>query len=261
MRSQNVLYHCVAVVLLSLLLGAQALAQGGDKFSFDDIPVDDARQYYVAVGGGYLGMLAFMKFDELNKLSDSLGLPGFDGQLFMNGGGGVISLLIIPNVRLGVFGLGGSRVVKGDVTVGGEKFKRSLRFTSSMTAVQFDYAIRLFRSVTVLPGVMLGAGSYTLETTQSRPDSVSFNSLFGGGTQGNSNSRISTSHFFYYPAVNVEWAITQFVMIRAGVGYHGTAAEGVWADGNDVPVSGVPAINANGLRLQFGAFIGLFQNQ
>jgi hypothetical protein len=257
MRLQNVLFQCAAALMLSLIISSQALAQGGERFTFDDIPVDDARQYYVAVGGGYLGMLAFMDFEELNKVNTSLGIPGFDGQLYFNGGGGVISLLIVPNVRMGVFGLGGSRIVTGDV--GG--FKRSVRFSSSLTGAQFDYAIRLLRSVTVLPGVMIGAGNYNLEMTQSQPNGVSFDTLFSNNQQGNISSRISTGHFFFYPAVNIEWAITQFVMIRAGVGYHGTAAEGLWTDGNDMTVSNVPAINANGLRLQFGAFIGLFQNQ
>src|SRR4051794_27080437 len=94
MRLQTMLFHSAAALVLSLLVTSAALAQGGgEKFSFDDIPVDDARQYYVAVGGGYLGMLSFMNFDELNKVSGSLGLPGYSGQLYLNGGGGVISLL------------------------------------------------------------------------------------------------------------------------------------------------------------------------
>jgi hypothetical protein len=261
MRFQTTLLHCATAVMLSLIITSAAIAQGGERFSFDDIPVDDSRQYYVAVGGGYLGMLAFMKFDELNKVSSSLGLPNYSGQLVLNGGGGVISLLIIPNVRLGVFGLGGSRVVSADVNTPDGKLHRSLRFASSMTGAQIDYAIRLLRSVTVLPGVMIGAGGYSLELTQSAADSVDFYALYGSDPGANRNSRISSSHFFYYPAVNIEWAITQFVMVRAGVGYYGSAASSVWTDDNDRTVTRVPDLNANGLRLQFGAFIGLFQNQ
>jgi len=261
MRLRTILVHSAAAIVLALFVATQALAQGGERFSFDDIPVDDARQYYVAVGGGYLGMLGFMNFDKLNEIGDRFGLPPFEGQLFLNGGGGLISLLIVPNVRLGVYGLGGSRVIQSDVTLPEGKFRRSLRFGTSMTGAQFDYAIRLFRSVTILPGIMLGAGTYNLEYTQSQADSVGFNQIFGTDPGLNRSSRISSSHFFYYPAVNLEWAITQFVMLRAGVGYRGTAAESNWTDGSDTQVTGVSDLNANGLTLQFGVFVGLFQNQ
>lgn len=262
MRLPNVFNICAALVL-AFALASPMYAQNGDEFDFDDIPVDDARQYYVAVGGGYLGMLAFPNFDELNTVSRGLGLPDFEGQLYMNGGGGLISLLVVPNMRLGIFGASGSRIIQSDVTLPEGTYKRSLRFTSTITAAQVDYAIRLFRSFTILPGVMIGAGSYNLELTQSRNNGENFPDVFqtGNATVANRYARISRGHFFWNPALNLEFAATQFVMFRAGVGYSGTAWPGNWTDGAEVTVNNVPDINADGLTLQFGVFVGLFQTQ
>jgi hypothetical protein len=261
MLLRNIFTQCAATVACAIIASASLFAQG-EEFDFDDIPVDEARQYYVAVGGGYLGMLTFMNFDELNKVSNSLGLSNFEGQLFINGGGGLISLLVIPNLRLGVFGAGGSRVMEGDTTIGTERFRRNLRFSSVVTAAQIDYAFRLTRSLTVLPGVMIGAGSNSLEMNQSQSEGISFVNTFQPGNQsGNNSARISRSYLFYYPALNLEYALTQFVMIRAGVGYSGSAAPGNWKDGNGLDVQNVPEIKSDGLSLQFGLFVGLFQNQ
>lgn len=263
-RLRNLFGLCMALAL-TMVAAFPLHAQTEDEYEFDDIPVDDARQYYVAVGGGYLGMLVFPNFDELNKLSDRVGVPHFEGQLLMNGGGGLISPQVIPNLRIGVFGAGGSRKSQTNVTLSGVEYNRSLRFSSVVTGGQADYAIRLFRSFTVLPGIMIGGGTYTLELSQSRADGDEFNNVFpGAGDPLNGNNRyarITRSHLFYYPAVNLEYALTQFIMVRAGAGYSGTSFDGLWVDDGDTQINNVPAISASGFTLQFGLFIGLFQTQ
>lgn len=231
---------------------------GGDDFTFDDIPVDDVKQYYVAAGGGYLGMMTFMNVDELNKVAASVNVGKFSGQMTMHGGGGVVSLLFVPNLRFGVFGAAGSQALQAKDQSGG---MRSLRFRTSITAFQADYAVRIFKSLTVLPGVMLGAENYGLEMTQTEAGGPQFDSLFSGNQGATRNANISNAHPFYLPAVNLEYALTQFFMIRAGVGYKGAFGVGDWTNDADVPVRGTPNINANGLSLQFGVFLGLFQNQ
>lgn len=263
-RLRNLFGLCIALTLV-LAASGSLHAQTEDEYEFDDIPVDDARQYYVAVGGGYLGMLVFPNFDELNKLSARVGVPDFEGQLLMNGGGGLISPQVIPNLRVGVFGAGGSRTSQASVTLNGVEYNRSLRFGSVVTGGQVDYAIRLFRSFTILPGVMLGGGTYTLEMSQSRAEGEEFNNVFPDADESlngnNRYARITRSHLFYYPAVNLEYAFTQFIMMRAGAGYSGTAFDGLWVDDGGTQINNVPAISASGLTLQFGLFIGLFQTQ
>lgn len=245
-------------LLFALLAPASLLAQGGgEQFSFDDIVVDDAKQYYVAVGGGYAGMMTFANNDELNKVSAKLGLPAFDGPMTMHGGGGLVSLLFVPNLRLGVYGAGGSKAVV-QVT---DTVQTTLRFGTAVTGVQIDYAVRLFKAFTMLPGVMVGPETYSLEMTRSEKGGADFDGLFSSNQGLNRSANISNSHVFYYPSINFEYAITQFFMLRLGAGYKGTFGDGTWTDAGDVAIRNAPAINANGLSVQFGLFLGLFQSQ
>jgi hypothetical protein len=261
-RPGRFLITSLMAIAMGIILSNTLSAQNTEEFDFDDIPVDDAGQYYVAIGGGYMGMVPFMKFDELNALSGSLGLGTFDGPLLLNGGGGLASILVVPNVRLGVFGVGGSRLVEATVATNNVNYKRSLRYGTSVTAAQIDYAIRLVGSLTVLPGVMVGAGTRSLEFTQTRIDSAGFGGIFTPtpGPDANHYARITNSYFFYYPAVNLEYAFTKFMMFRAGVGYAGSAWAGKWVDGAGAEIKGVPAIKSDGMTVQFGLFVGLFQN-
>ncbi len=256
-----------AAVLLLAVSAATAQDDTTDIFDFDDLPVDDVRPPYLGVGGGYLGMLTFMNFDELNKLNREFGIDDFDGQLLLNGGGGVTAVGVIANVRLGVFGLGGSVEKSADVEIGGETYKRTMTFGVGVTAAQFDYAIPLFEGLTAFPGTMLGAGRYSLELTQTKAQEPSFTDLMSPPSftdpavdNFNRSTRLHRTHLFYYPAVNLEYVPIQFLMIRAGVGYAGHAAiGGEWADQAGTEITDVPDIKADGLTLQFGVFVGLFQ--
>jgi len=260
-----VLGLCCLVVTVT---AAHAQVDTTDTFDFDDIPVDDVRPPYLGVGGGYLGMLTFMNFDDLNTIGRSFGLDDFSGQVFMNGGGGLTAIGLVPNLRVGVFGAGGSLDRTVNVSLGGTAYTRTLRFGLGITAAQFDYAIPIFDGFTVFPGVMLGGGTATLELTQTRAENPTFQDLVDNATYSDSgvvnfnrSTNLSRSRFYVNPAVNFEYVPIQFLMIRAGVGY-GMLTNwfgGEWKDPAGATVSDVPDINANGLAVQFGLFIGLFQ--
>lgn len=258
------IFGVCCLVMTATVVHAQA--DTTDTFDFDDIPVDDVRPPYLGVGGGYLGMLTFMNFDELNKLGTEFGLDDFSGQVFMNGGGGLTAIGVIANVRLGVFGAGGSLDRTVNVTLGGKTYTRTLRFGLGMTAAQFDYAIPIFDGVTIFPGVMLGVGSSTLELTQTSAESPTFDDLVSasafsdsGSVNFNRSTKLSRSQFYLNPALNFEYVPIQFLMIRAGVGYGALVGSGDWSDQAGATVSNAPDIKANGLAVQFGLFIGLFQ--
>ncbi len=257
--------------LLLLLTGVSqlALAQPGDDFeldyNFDSIPVDDYRDVnYIGFGGGYLGMYSLLNYDELNTVAASFGLEDFSGGLLMNGGGGFLAGVGPENIRLGIYGVGGQL----EKTVSTDAFKRTLRLSSSLVALQLDYAIFLpADGLMLFPGVMLGRGTNTLELYQvMASDSVRFDTLFnnptfGGASDGSSTNRyarISRSTLHLQPTLNLEYAINQFVMIRAGAGY-GLNFGGTWNDPIGTEVDDVPDINSDGLSVHFGLFVGLFQ--
>ncbi len=245
------------IFLLTLAPVALRAQGGGEQFSFDDIPVDDVQQRYVAAGIGYMGMVGFPKYDALNALAGKLGLGSYSGPIVINGGGGFVSTLVVPNLRLGLYGAGGSKVLEATRS---DSSTASLRFGTQLTAVHLDYSVRIFRSFTMFPSVMIGPETYDLEMTQSQAGGAPFDTIFSGAQGSNGYAHISNSHVFYYPSLNFEYTITRFLMLRVGAGYKGTFG-GSWTDAAGTPVNGVPDINTDGLTVQFGAFLGLFPSR
>ncbi len=270
MTIQDLLRRFALIVTLILLGTGIARAQGGtgngNEFDFSDIPVDDETPPYIGVGGGYIGTYSFIKLDELNGIAEQLNVPDFKGGLWMNGGGGFTAIGLVPNLRLGVYGMGGSKYKSQNVTIGSTEYSRTIRFSTGLTVAHVDYAIPLFRAFTLLPGLMLGAGSHTLEVGQTRMPEESFGNLvnpsrFGGDSVFGDNQfvRISRSYFALTPTVNFEYAVTQFFMLRLGATYAVTLAPSDWTDGGDIVIKDVPNVSANGLAVNIGLFVGLFQ--
>jgi hypothetical protein len=255
------------LALATIALSMQLCAQGAeDDYDFSEIPVEEEEIPYIGVGGGYQLVMTLMNLDELNaRVAVPLGLPEFSGQFFMHGGGGWTAIGIIPNVRLGVFGGGGSK----EVSMDSGDYHRSLRFSSGYTGALIDYAITPFSKFTIAPGVMIGGAGIALEyaQTHSDGDSATFDRLFDppslGGTSNNANRQmaIERNYFFWQPMLNLEYALTQFILVRAGGGYmFSTGKKTDWTDRHAVDVTQVPeGINADGVTLQLGVFIGLFQ--
>jgi hypothetical protein len=267
MSTERILRPLSIVLLLALVSLSAARAQNqGDEWDFSNIPVDDQALPYIGVGGGYVGMLSFIKYDELNTISRSLGLEDFSKPMILNGGGGFTAIYLIKNLRLGVYGAAGSKEVTGTVTIDTAHYKRTLHFGMGMTGVQIDYAIPLVGSLIAFPGFMATYNSMELEAIQTQAgDNVAFGNLISDTTfrrtNGtlNSSSRFSRSNLFLYPAVNLEYALTQFFLLRAGVGYSLNLLPGDWKTEDGMAVNNVPDIKANGLTVQFGVFVGLFQ--
>ena len=70
--------------------------------------------------------------------------------------------------------------------------------------------------------------------------------------------RAKTGFWFVQPMLNLEYAITQFSMIRASVGYNLSFSDS-WTIDRNATLSNVPTgINPNGLNVQVGIFLGVF---
>jgi len=270
MRLSHLAARVITALLLAFTLTARLAAQttdggGDDEYDFSDIPVDEEELPYIGVGGGYNLLISFMNFDEINTLGGRFNLDGMKGQLFMHGGGGWTAIGIIPNVRLGVYGGGGSKSVSRTLTVGDSSYVRTLQFSSGYTAAHLDYAIPIAGSFTIAPGVMVGGGGQTVKLTQTHEGGASYSSLFDvdafqGAALGRDRTALtSRGNIFLFPVVNFEYALTQFIMIRAGGGYQFNFALGEWDDTQGTEILNMPDISANGPTVQVGLFLGLFQ--
>jgi len=249
------------VALSPALLRAQPAT---DPYNFSNIPVDEygSSNAYVGFGGGFAGLVMLPNYDGINSLASRASLPGFEGPFVMLGGGGFGSALLVDNMRIGAYGFSGSKSVEDTVAIGGTPYNRSMTFAHGLTAGGIDYAIRLGGGFTLVPGIMLGASTYTLQTAQSQEELDASNLLPGAGDPNTFTSRVTSDQLFYYPNISLEWVVLKYMMLRVGAGYSGVfvGSDGLdWRDGNDHKVNGMPDISTNGATFQFGIYVGFFQ--
>ncbi|MBC8145014.1 MAG: hypothetical protein H7X80_05470, partial [bacterium] len=244
---QAFLVRLVAFTFAALMCASPLLAQGGeDDYDFSEIPVEEEDIPYIGVGGGYQLMVTLYDDAALNTAASEIGMGQFSGPMIMHGGGGWTAIGIIPNVRLGVFGGAGSKELTSEIENGTDKYKRSLRFSSGYTVAHVDYAIPVISKLTIAPGFMLGGGSTTLEYSQTKVGAT-FASLFdstkivAGGGDLSRQSSVSRSYPIFIPVLNIEYAMTQFILVRAGVGY-AIAPGDSWEDRHGNDVASVPDI-------------------
>jgi hypothetical protein len=265
MSTQRISCFLATLLLVALATFAPAWGQtqgGDDAWDFTNIAADDQALPYIGVGGGYLGMVNFLNYDELNKVSASMGLGSFSGPMILSGGGGFTAIYIVPDVRLGVFGMAGSKEVNGTIPEGTGAVKRMLRFSQGMTGVQVDWAFPVFHgALTIFPGLMAAYNTFQLEGTQTEAvDSLNFGNLLPAATSVDRSFRITRPYILLYPAVNFEYSLTQFFLLRVGAGYSFNFHINDWKTPDETAVtSGFPDFYGNGATIQFGFFIGLFQ--
>ncbi len=228
-----------------------------DKLSFEETPLTDEKTPYFAVGGGFIGTWHFTNFDELQKnirLND-YGTNDLKSPIFLTGAHGFVAIPFLTNFRIGVFGATGgkqSSLVAYDTT-------RTLDYTLSFTGLSIDYAIQSTRKLTILPGVSAGYGLISIETAQTLGTRDYLTELGKSTNPNNFYNKLTGGFAFVQPNLNIEYAVTAFSLVRVNAGYM-LGFMGDWrADRSSSAVVNVPkGINSNGLTLQFGLFVGLF---
>ncbi|MCS6966159.1 MAG: hypothetical protein NZ473_05275 [Candidatus Kapabacteria bacterium] len=208
---------------------------------------------YFGLGGGFVGTFLFPKLDALNTKSQQWDVGTFSQPLFMSGVEGVVTVGLIPNLRISVFGLGGSKELQKSLSA---DTQRRAGFALSATGLSIAYAIVPARSLTIVPTVSSGWGMLNVEfaqaPTHTRWETVSPNS------EGPLLHRLTASYLFVHPQLYAEYAPLPFLMIRLGGGYQFSFL-GQWEHNRIAVAEGVPAeLNASGASAQFAIFVGLF---
>ncbi len=264
-----------ALFLLAFLLGTPELSAQDedttefDDFDFDEIPVDDFEADYVGFGLGYLGNYGLLPLDEASSLATSLGMPEFGSGLLSHRLGLFIGGIGLPNLRYGFyFPMGGSKEVTGDTTILNTEYERKVVFSSNRLSFQVDYAIPLpADGLVFFPGLMVSSEQSELELYQTRKDDLTYDILFDPDEYNGSQSanaepinygRIQRSSIQLQPTLTIDYAVNYFLLLRAGAGY-GFNVSGEWEHSSGIPVSGAPDIQSDGMQIQFGLFVGLFQ--
>lgn len=255
----------IVLILVSAMSGYIAKAQDDKLDSLDfnlENPPEAKKPPYFAIAGGYTGTLLWVNFDDVNAhFGKNFGLDDMKAPMYMSGAQGFTAIGIIPNVRLGFFGMGGSKLKEATMYMNSDTVKRSLNYSVSFNGISIDWAYIPWKSVAIIPGISFGWGNMIIENYQAQTSGYSWNNIKPSGDTINYLNRAETTYSFLQPNINVEFAVTPFFALRLNAGYATTFSlfgsswkYNVNAALNNVP----PKITASGMTLQFGIFLGLF---
>lgn len=231
-----------------------------EDFSFDTKPLRNEKNPYFAIGAGYQYSFLFLNYDDLNKYVQSIGLDDYDGIFYVGGIHGFTGLVVVPNLRLGFFGLSGSKITGKDIHAFGlETEKRASELTIEMNGFSLDYGIVQVKELAILPGVNFGWGRLEIESYQSKP-TKNWDNI---GLDDNKMHRFENSFMFVQPQISIEYAVTNFAMLRLNAIYNLTfdnpLSDKKWVYNNHTELAGMPSgINSKGFSAQIGLYLGLF---
>ena len=248
----------LSTIFLSLFLNF-AFAQDDrlDEYSFEQEPIQTESATYFGVGGGYTFTFHFANFDMINAKATSFGLKEFDGQMLLSGGEGFTGVLFVKNLNVGFFSYGGKLDVTKDTLISSKNYKKALEYSTGFTGLNIDYGIVPFKSFAIKPGVGIGWGSLELETYQTE-NNFDWDGFKSQSDQNNFINRAESSFIFVKPNISFEYALTNYLLIRANASYAMTFGYD-WKYNNTATLNNVPDdLNSNGMQIQIGVFVGLF---
>lgn len=233
-----------------------------DSLKFEETETVEEDRVYFALAGGYTGDFAFFNFDELNKklATMNLGLKELKSPVFMQGaqgftGLGILNMPLFKNMRLGYIGVGGSALTEIEIN----NYTHGFQYDIGLTGISLDYGFVPFRSLAILVGVTGGWGNLKIEAYKTDKEFDWGNIKYDPESpDDNYYQSAEASLLFVRPNLYIEYAILPYLMARANVGYNFTFM-GDWKFNKTAALKNVPAeINGNGLSLQFGIFLGMF---
>lgn len=246
------------IIIAMTVVSAIAQDDRLDDFTFDTEPIQRESIPYFAVAGGAIVGFHFANYDALNEQIDGFGFDdSFEGQLTMWGAQGFTGTVFVPNLRIGFFGMSGTKTISKDITTDGSTSTRYMDYSVGQSGLSLDYALVPFKSFAILPGVSVGRGELTVETYQTSGD-VSWPGFAPTPVNQTNLQRLENGYWFVKPELYFEYALTNFLMFRASAAYNMTFGS-KWKYNNESEIADMPdKFNANALQVQVGLFLGLF---
>lgn len=250
-----------ALASLCILMPAQAQDDRLDELSFDEEQLKEEVVPYFAIGVGPVFNFALPSATDVNARATALGLPEINAPIIQVGAEIFAAIGIVSNVRLGFSWVSGSATSSKDLSVNGASVSRTLNYGIASRAFHLDYAFVPMKSLAILPGVGLGWGEQWVETYQSQSN-LSWTDLTNDNTLApapNAFTRVQQNTLYVLPRLNLEYAVTPFLNLRAQAAYTLPISGSDWIANNNATVSNVPSgISVSGLSFQVGVLVGLF---
>ncbi|MDI6766365.1 MAG: hypothetical protein QME52_06035 [Bacteroidota bacterium] len=255
-RFQSILFSLLFLSVISLI------AQQDEE---DPLPPKRTSQAKIGGAGGFTQNLLFLNLDPINEiLRNSNAAPFKKNPIFLLGGQGYGYIMVIPNLRIGGAGAGGSMVSEPLVTKSGNIYiTREVEFSVGCGGVTIEYAIPIFHRLDISAGILLGGGGLTLKIMRDEGNPKIWNQIWDDfadiSISRNQYIRtLSGSFFVYQPTLNIEYSILRWLGVRFGVSYSGMAMAD-WKLDDKHKLIDVPAnINGSGWMINSGIFLGTF---
>ncbi len=226
-----------------------------DSLNFEVTPVVEEKPPYFALGGGYSGTFFFINMDELNKhfTDKAFNIGEIKSNIYVSGAQGFTAIGVVPNLRIGFFGVSGS--TKSET--GNDTLTTGAEVSVGFTGFSLDYGFLPFKSLAILPGISFGWADMTIESYKTQKE-FDFNNYPASCYANNYLDRADGAYYFVQPAINIEYAVTPFLMARINAHYV-LPFSGEWKFNRNADLKNVPSkVQPGGFGLQFGIFVGLF---
>jgi hypothetical protein len=249
----------IVCLLWPLTLSLNAQEENSEPIS----PPSHHVQPKIGGAGGFTQNLLFLDLDPINSVLKGSNCAAFDKQpMLLLGGQGYGYIMLIPNLRIGGMGAGGSMESRSLDTGVSPNLRRDVSLSVNYGGVTIEYAVPIIPRLDVSLGLLLGGGSTTIDiyqysSTNQTWDDV-WGSIRGGSSVGQYKTTLSSSFFIYQPSLNIEYAVLRWVGIRLGVSYNGMAGSD-WKVDDKSDLLGVPTgISGKGFMINGGIFLGTF---
>jgi len=184
-----------------------------------------------------------------------------DGMILL-GGAGAAYIMVVPNLRIGGWGMSGS--LKSTSLEEATGIRRDAELNAGFGGVTVEYVFPIVERLDVAVGAMLGGGGIDLTLRRSNGGNITWadeQNSFGSNLSSplaTVTTTLTGSYFVWIPSVNVEYAILGWLGVRLGASYVGMSAPS-WKADSKYELLGVPTkVSGKGFMINTGIMFGTF---
>ncbi len=243
------------ILFILLLFGKQfSLAQNSDK-------TISTKKKITRMGGagGFTSFLLFWNTTEINNSFSYDNIPILPDQpVVLYGGQGYGYIMLIENFRVG--GLGASGNSKSSLITG--NVRRDLETAVSFSGVTFDFVFPVSERIDITTGILLGSGDIDVKLRRDNHGIKNWDNIINNWSSdikiNDYSYSLNGSFLTIQPSINIEYAYLRWLGFRLGASYNFMVSPD-WKLDDKFEISSVPdKMNAKGIMLNFGIFLGTF---
>ena len=250
---KNLHYLKIFVIILFCFLLTKTKELYSQEYDYNDYEIKNPRY------GFGIGFNPFYILHDFSDVNQKLSISGYNklskDNIISYGGSFYIYTGFVQNLRVGGFW---SQADKNSSKKDNNLIK-DFDYNFSFWAVNVDYALPLAKRLSLVFGSFFGKGTQNYDISEKYNNDIDWEELWNSSSRVIDNkTNLNSSFFIFSPYVLLEYALLDFLMIRIGGGYIGSAKTDLNYE-NFYPVKNVPSsLRINDFYFQFGILTGLF---